>query len=63
MPSPLAATLARQGLVNGFGVEATETLVANDNNRQRAHPHTHELLHGALITRHVFLGKRDAFLR
>jgi hypothetical protein len=63
MPSPLALTLARQRLVNGFGVEATETLVPNDNNRQRAHAHTHELLHGALITRDVFLCKRDTFLR
>jgi glutaredoxin 3 len=37
-------------LLNGFGVEATETFVPNDNDRQRAHAHTHELLHGTLIT-------------
>ena len=57
------AHLARQRLVNGLGVEAVETLVTNDDDRQRAHPHTHKLLHGARITRHVFLCEGDTFLR
>ena len=61
--SPRAPTLARQRFVNGFRVEAMQHLVTNKDNRQGARFHLHQILDGALIARHIFLGKRDTFLR
>lgn len=57
------ASLTGQGCVNRLRVESTETLVANDNHRQRAYAHTHQLLDSAGIARNVFLCEWDTFLR
>jgi hypothetical protein len=55
--------LARECLVNRLRIKTAEAFVADQDERQRAYPHAHELLHGLGIARHVLLSKLHALLR
>ena len=57
------ASLARQRLVNRFGIKAAEAFITDDKDWQRAQPVAHQFLHGLGVVRHVLFGKLNAFLR
>src|SRR4030095_7534734 len=57
------ASLARQRLVNRFGIKAAEAFVTDDKDWQRAPRVAHSFLPGLGVVCHVLFGKLNAFLR
>ena len=57
------ASLARQRLLNRFGIKAAEAFVTHDKDWQRAQPLVQQYLHGHGVVCHVLFGKLNAFLR
>jgi hypothetical protein len=55
--------LARQRLVDRLRIKTSELFVADQDERQRAYTHAHELLHRLGITRHILFRKLNALLR
>jgi len=55
--------LARQRLVDRLRIKTFELFIANQDERQRAHPQAHKLLYRLRIARHVLFRKLHALLR